>query len=305
MRAMSSFRRRTSTAFVAVRPVPSEVFDGSESRSRLESSDAREPGEQRAGLVASRVEDVTRKVEDRHALLARIDDLRAEQRELYAKCIKAERAERRKDDGRAALPSEPFTSDARKPGGNPARSARHLLSVIRDVLDLAKLESGQAALEKARTPTRASVVEACDVVANQASRKRVALELDAASDRAVEADPVRLTRVISNLVANAVARAPEASTVRIHTVDDRDSVLFSIAYEGSSGFAFASRPSEGREEGADMELALDISRKILALHGSELMVAERERGSFSFRLAACGPDSASQAPVESGILPRR
>ncbi len=302
---MSSFRRRTSTAFVAVRPVPSEVFDGTEPRSRLESSDSRESGEERTGLVASRVEDVTRKVEDRHALLARIDDLRAEQRELYAKCIKAERAERRKDDVRTVGPSESTPTDARKPGGNPARSARHLLSVIRDVLDLAKLESGQAALEKAKTLASASVVEACDVVANQASRKRVVLELDAGSNRTVDADPVRLTRVMSNLVANAVARAPEASTVRVHTVDDRDWVLFSIAYEGAAGFAFASRPSEGREEGADMELALEISRKILALHGAELLVSERDRASFSFRLAACGPDSAIQAPAESGTLPRR
>ena len=44
-------------------------------------------------MVAAKVEEVTRRVEDRHALLARIDDLRAEQRELYAKCIKAEKAE--------------------------------------------------------------------------------------------------------------------------------------------------------------------------------------------------------------------
>jgi signal transduction histidine kinase len=289
---MSSYRRRTSTAFVAVRPVPSEVFDGTESRSRLDANDPR-------------IDDLTRKVEDRHALLARIDDLRAEQRELYAKCIKAERAERRKDDLRPTEPSDPIAVDARKPGGNPARSARHLLSVIRDVLDLAKLESGQAALEKSTTLARTCVVEACDVVANQASRKRVVLELDAASNRAVDADPVRLTRVISNLVANAVARAPEASAVRVHTVDDRDSVLFSITYEGAAGFAFSSRSSEGREDGADMELALDISRKILALHATDLVVSEGDRGIFSFRLAACGPDSASQAPAESGVLPRR
>ena len=261
-------------------------------------------------MVAAKVEEVTRRVEDRHALLARIDDLRAEQRELYAKCIKAEKAERtvrRKDDVLAPAPSEPVGpgTEARKPSGNPARSARHLLSVIRDVLDLAKLESGQATLERASTPARASVVEACDVVANQATRKRVVLELDAASDRAVEADPVRLTRVISNLVANAVARAPEASAVRVRTVDDRESVLFSIDYEGSPGFTFVSRSSEGREEGADMELALDISRKILALHGAELVFAEHERGTFSVRLPVGRLDSERSIPVESGRLPRR
>jgi signal transduction histidine kinase len=302
---MSPFRRRTSTVFL-VRPLPTDA-DAADPRARHDSGNSVDG---RSGMAAAKVEELTRSVEERRALLARIDDLRAEQRELYAKCIKAEKAERvvrRKDDIRAPAPSEPVGSsaEARKGQGNPARSARHLLSVIRDVLDLAKLESGQATLEKTDTPARAAVVEACDVVANQATRKRVVLELDAASDRSVEADPVRLTRVISNLVANAVARAPEASAVRVRTVDDGGSVLFSVDYEGSPGFTLASRSSDGREEGADMELALEISRKILALHGADLVFAERDRGTFSFRLPVGGQDSPRPAPVESGRLPRR
>jgi PAS domain S-box-containing protein len=91
-------------------------------------------------------------------------------------------------------------------------SARHLLGLINEVLDLAKVEAGEMAVALQPTPVRAELAGAVALVRPQAEAKALALDAPkaAAEDGAaadglrVLADPDRLRQVLVNLLGNAV-----------------------------------------------------------------------------------------------------
>lgn len=94
------------------------------------------------------------------------------------------------------------------------KSGVHLLSLINDILDIAKIESGQIKLEK----TRVSVVSLCQsslvFVKQQALKKNIQLHLDIPSDLPeLEVDERRIRQVLINLLNNAVKFTPEQGKV--------------------------------------------------------------------------------------------
>ena len=104
-------------------------------------------------------------------------------------------------------------------------SGAHLLSVVNDLLDLAKIESGKLALELAPVwvPDLAARIEAMHGLAAQ--RKGIALRvtLGPGSDSFRLGDAKRLLQVLHNLVGNAV-KFTEAGTVDVMIVEDSASV---------------------------------------------------------------------------------
>ena len=85
-------------------------------------------------------------------------------------------------------------------------SARSLLGLIDDILDFSRAEAGKLALEPEPCDLRELVEDVVDLFAEQAQSKGVELAWFAADDvpPAVEADPVRIRQVLTNLVGNAV-----------------------------------------------------------------------------------------------------
>jgi PAS domain S-box-containing protein len=89
--------------------------------------------------------------------------------------------------------------------GDVLTSGRHLLQLINDVLDLAKVEAGRIELHPASLSMRDTMHEVCAVVRALAERKRLQLALSCtdSADR-VTLDQQRLKQVLFNLLANAV-----------------------------------------------------------------------------------------------------
>jgi signal transduction histidine kinase len=86
-------------------------------------------------------------------------------------------------------------------------TARHLLGLIAEVLDLAKIGSGQMDMRLERIPLADVVERALDQIAPLAQAKGLSLEVGEERDAeeiAVLADRTRLTQVILNLLSNAV-----------------------------------------------------------------------------------------------------
>ena len=85
-------------------------------------------------------------------------------------------------------------------------SADALLTMLNDVLDLARIESGQLKLEKVPFDLRTVVAQAADIVSYTAASKGLDFVVRHAPDapRNVLGDPIRLRQVIINLVGNAV-----------------------------------------------------------------------------------------------------
>jgi PAS domain S-box-containing protein len=86
-----------------------------------------------------------------------------------------------------------------------AQAAQHLLSIINDVLDLAKIEAGKLRLDSADFRVDAMLSRACDLVAPRVREKGLELVLDADHlPVSVHGDATRLSQALLNLLSNAV-----------------------------------------------------------------------------------------------------
>jgi PAS domain S-box-containing protein len=118
--------------------------------------------------------------------------------------------------------------------GDVLASARHLLQLINDVLDVAKVESGTVEFHPEPVDLVRLVGEVRDVVQGIATSKRIRLET--AVDPGigpVVLDPARLRQILYNYVSNAVKFTPEAGRVSIRVAPDGpDGVRFDVEDTG-------------------------------------------------------------------------
>jgi len=86
------------------------------------------------------------------------------------------------------------------------RSGEHLLALINDVLDMAKVDAGRMVVENTTFDLNEMVHEVTDLLRLRAEAKNLELVLDQSSDlpRYVHADVTKLRQAIINLVGNAV-----------------------------------------------------------------------------------------------------
>lgn len=90
--------------------------------------------------------------------------------------------------------------------GEIFKAGQHLLTLINDLLDLARIESGQLHLSLSAVPLR-EVIHECEVLLSPLLQaQQITLSVDAASCEApiLRADPIRLKQVLLNLLSNAV-----------------------------------------------------------------------------------------------------
>ncbi len=197
------------------------------------------------------------------------------------------------------------------------RAGWHLLEMINETLDLARIESGAVQLQLAPLALEPLVAACSAMVATPAAQRRIrighTLEADA---RAVLADPMRLRQVLTNLLSNAVKYNAEGGAVSVtaHRValPGGDVVELSVADTGLGmtgeqlGELFQPYNRLGRE-GSGIEgtgIGLVISRRLAELMGGTLSArSEAGRGSvFTLRLPAADADE-GPPPVYSDTSP--
>jgi two-component system sensor histidine kinase EvgS len=104
-------------------------------------------------------------------------------------------------------------------------SAKDLLELIGDILDIARIESGRLALSPERANLRQlveSVVRVFDGLARQKSLSLL-LDLDSRINTDVLIDPLRFKQILSNLVSNAIKFTSQGSVrISLHTDNGPD-----------------------------------------------------------------------------------
>jgi signal transduction histidine kinase len=174
-------------------------------------------------------------------------------------------------------------------------SARDLLSLIDDVLDLSKVEAGQIELQVAPFSLLATLERGVVIVRERATREGVRVSLS--SDPGVNTvigDERRVKQVVFNLLSNAVKFAPAGGTVDIAAARVDGEVRVSVSDSGpgiaredqARIFEEFQQAAAGKEQREGTGLGLALSKRLVELHGGRIWVeSEPGKGSrFVFTL---------------------
>jgi signal transduction histidine kinase len=183
-------------------------------------------------------------------------------------------------------------------------SGRHLLSLINDILDLAKIEAGRMELDLEEFDVAQAIDNAVVLVRERATRKGLGLGtvLDAGLG-SVRGDQRKIKQVLLNLLSNAVKFTPEGGRVEVRAQRLDGHVEVSVT---DSGIGIAAEDLEAvfeefRQVGTDYAkkhegtgLGLTLSRKFVELHGGRIWVKSQpgQGSTFTFSLPG-GPWPAS------------
>jgi signal transduction histidine kinase len=190
------------------------------------------------------------------------------------------------------------------------RSQRHLLGVINDILNFARLESGRLEFDLSTFALNDVVAEVTPMIEPQLTNKRLALEVSMpAGDVRVTADREKLRQVLLNLLSNAVKFTPSGGRITVigDAPADTNDVLVHVCDTGVGipadkletifePFVQVRSDLSAVREGTGLGLA--ISRDLMRGMGGDLCAAsEPGRGStFTVRLrrAAATPHDATR-----------
>jgi signal transduction histidine kinase len=130
----------------------------------------------------------------------------------------------------------PLTTEQDKQLNTIRNSARHLLSLINDILDVAKIEAGKVTLEVETVQCQLLVSEVVDTLRPLARQKQLALEMEL-DEQAIVVDTDRraLTQILINLLNNAIKFTAQG-TVRVRLArvprEGGEDIAFSVADSG-------------------------------------------------------------------------
>jgi signal transduction histidine kinase/CheY-like chemotaxis protein len=117
-------------------------------------------------------------------------------------------------------------------------SSRHLLRIINDILDFAKVESGKLQLEAIEVDVREMVDSVAELMRGSARNHNLKLNTNIADNvpQVVRGDPIRLRQILINLVSNAI-KFTESGGIRIEVTRGEIStkeveLLFAVADTG-------------------------------------------------------------------------
>ena len=177
------------------------------------------------------------------------------------------------------------------------KAGRHLLSLINDILDLSKVESGKMELEVDKVSLRGILDASLVMHREKALRHGISLDLqmEPVTDIVIEADERRLKQIMFNLLSNAVKFTPDGGSVRVtaREITGAQEVETSIEDTGIGikpedvsklfkEFSQLDSVYDKKYEGTGLGLAL--TKKLVELHGGRMQVAsEFGKGSrFAF-----------------------
>ncbi len=192
--------------------------------------------------------------------------------------------------------SELLTQELFGPLGDPRyrefasdifRSGKHLLAIIGDILDLAKVEAGQLALDARETDIVGLVHNSVRLVSETARHRDITLDVavPAGAIRAM-VDSTRLRQILLNLLSNAIKFTPEGKTVALSCGREGDWLYLRVADTGigmnaedlgkvMQPFHQVDNSFSRRYEGAG--LGLPLTQSLVDLHDAT-MTMESELG---------------------------
>ncbi len=191
-------------------------------------------------------------------------------------------------------------------------SGKHLLSLINDILDLAKVEAGKTELELSRVAASVLITNSINMIKEKAMKHHITLATDISPDVAdleIMADERKLKQILYNLLSNAAKFTPDGGAIQVgarlvqhsRSGSEKEKIMvdfLDISVEDTGigispdyqekvfiPFYQVDDTEQGKHPGTG--LGLSLSRDLVELHGGTLSLESdgRNKGSrFAFRI---------------------
>jgi signal transduction histidine kinase/ActR/RegA family two-component response regulator len=199
----------------------------------------------------------------------------------------------------------------RREHGIIERQARHLVGLVDDLLDVARVAEGKISLRREWTELHDVVALAVETTAPLLEERSHPLRLDLPREGLpLFVDRQRMSQVIANLLTNAAKYSDRGSPIRVTGRRDGDDVVLEV-HDSGQGIThdllprvfdmFYQNPQNLARSRGGLGLGLTIVRSLAEMHGGSVTAASAGRGSgsvFTVRLPAGG--TAAQAAHGDG-----
>lgn len=191
-----------------------------------------------------------------------------------------------------------------------ARQMDHLVRMVDDLLDIARVTGGKLTLNREVLDLADVLAEALETASPllESKRHHVSVQL-APGVYTLDADPVRLAQVFTNLLVNAAKYTPDRGRIVVWAEAEEGSVTVFVRDDGdgltgefvqSLFEPFVQSPQSIARSGGGLGLGLAIARNIVEQHGGNVTATSEGLGrgsTFAVQLPLL--------PAEAGAIPRR
>lgn len=130
----------------------------------------------------------------------------------------------------------PLTEEQKESVGFIMQSGQHLLSLINDVLDLAKIEQGHTKINLQEVNTKELISDICALIRPQATQRLITIKNNTSSEPAllIKADLNKIKQVLLNFASNAIKYNNENGTITISCFEaDEGKIRLAISDSGA------------------------------------------------------------------------
>ena len=179
-------------------------------------------------------------------------------------------------------------------------AGQHLLKLINEVLEIARIESGEISLELTSVAIDNLLNEAVQYIAPIGKIRDIEIKSEITPDLWVKANRQKLLQVVLNLLSNALKYGPANATIQLNAYSRHGNVIIEVQDNG------AGIPSKLKERlftpfdrlGAEQTkiegigLGLALSKQIMLAMNGSIHVAD-DKSLFWIEIAACEPNAES------------
>ena len=201
------------------------------------------------------------------------------------------------------------------------RQIQHMVHLVDDLLDVARISTGKVELRRQRTDLKEVVATAVETSASLVESGHHKLHVELPSQALpMDADPTRIAQVVSNLLNNAAKYTPEGGRITLKVWAEGNEAVLSVTDTGVGINAealpkvfemFAQVPSSAAKPQGGLGIGLSLVQSLVALHGGSVSASSAGVGqgsTFTVRLPLAATDAGSaeskpgSAPATPGQL---
>lgn len=163
-------------------------------------------------------------------------------------------------------------------------SGKHLLSLINDILDLSKVESGKAELKLSSVNVKELLENSLTMIREKARKHGITLTLQIPQELEsfeITADERKLKQIMFNLLSNAAKFTPDEGAITVDARREKEELIISVADTGI-GIAPEEREKvfqefyqirgEMKDKTPGTGLGLALTKRLVKMHGGKIWV---------------------------------